>query len=163
MSVSRKVPRWCRLYQLHDDVHTREEGSSIAKRFAKEAFDSIAFNCSSRLAFPDYQTKSRTSLTIRDGINPERPPPNLYRPGVQHVIELVFTGEPAIAGQPHWCLSGLDRQALTALCSASIDYFLTVTRGHSGAEAVRALSFDDAGLECSLHGFGRLTPRGARF
>jgi hypothetical protein len=82
---------------LHYNVHARERASVVAKRLAEEAFDSIAFNGSSRLAFPDYQTKSRTGLGVGDGVNPERPSSNLYRSGVQHVIELVFTGKPAIA------------------------------------------------------------------
>ena len=45
------------------------------------------------------------------------------------------------------------RQALSPFCSAGVDDFLTVTRGHASAKAVCSLALEYAGLKCALHGF----------
>jgi hypothetical protein len=61
------------------------------------------------------------------------------------------------------CCAALYRQTLAAFGSASVDDLLTIASCHTCAEAVCAFAFDDAGLECSLHGLGCSTPGGAGF
>lgn len=46
----------------------------------------------------------------------------------------------------------LSRQATTAACSAPGQHFSAILGGHAGTKSMIALSLENAGLKCPLHG-----------